>query len=162
MRRKKSPPGFNIHHRKPRRFGGQTTEENISVVRRVEHKAWNILFDNLPAHDVVRLFREYWEIFGNESRVTHEIRQIGLSVLGEMENFQKYKDLLSEAELNRIKRTLSTERSKLRKSRAWGVLFSGLSLEQILVKINGVWIDPDYKLVAEVTQATNVKLEARF
>lgn len=157
------PTGYNIHHRKPRRLGGLTTEENTSVVLRTEHEAWNILFDNLPALEVVKLFKDYWEMFGDGSQpdLVHEIRRLSLAVLLEIESFHKYMSFLEEVELNRVKKMLATQRTRIKKERAWRLMFGGLSLEEIVAKINNVWLDPDYRLVVEIAPTANIKIAAR-
>ena len=48
------------HHRKPTSTGGRNTPENISVVSRQSHRAYHILFSNMPPWEVARILTKTW------------------------------------------------------------------------------------------------------
>jgi len=45
-------------------IGGKDIPANKSVVPRYKHEAWHRFFDNLAAVEVMRLFWQYYELFG--------------------------------------------------------------------------------------------------
>jgi len=146
---KKALPGrsYTRHHRDPESLGGSDDDRNISIVLKTEHKAWHCLFDNLPVSEVLRLFNFYWEKFGDESKLLYETKQKGLSVLKNLALLHEQSDIFEEDDLIELSNTLDAFRLEIKKKRAWLKLFSGLSLEEIVVKINTIWLDPDYELV---------------
>lgn len=159
--RKKVPHGYTKHHRKPKRFGGTKDDENISIVLKTEHKAWNELFDNLSAPHIVRLFMEYYEMFNDQSKLNYEVRQIAFSVLKILNSLQEYGRALSEQELQKIKIVLTQHRLQMRKERAWRLFFGDLSLEECVAKINDIWIDPEYELIVANAHVKKVSVRLR-
>lgn len=53
--------GYNVHHRLPRSRGGQSTPENLSIVPKEYHEAYNLLFGGNPtAQEVCKVLNEIW------------------------------------------------------------------------------------------------------
>lgn len=48
------------HHRKPTSMGGQNTEKNISIVPVHMHRAYHMLFSNLPPKEVAKVLTSVW------------------------------------------------------------------------------------------------------
>lgn len=160
----KIPLGYSKHHRKPKSLGGDLSESNISVVLQSKHKAWTLLFDNKHVPDIVKLFEKYWGMFGNKSLDLYVAKQIGLSALKELEQIEKYMSgkIFTEEESERSRKILVAHRHKMKRWRAWKILFGGLdTIEEIINEINAVWIDPDYKLVVQTIQAQKVTVLPR-
>ena len=115
------PHQITQHHRLPESLGGEKRKKNISYVPRYKHRAWHILFDNLPATEIIKLLRGYYEIFG-------------IDVV--KSNLQK--------EINEGWANANRERIKVRK--AWYELFEGMTLQEIIDEVNSKWIDPQCHL----------------
>lgn len=142
------PLGFSVHHRKQRRFGGKTTRANISIVTRIEHDSWNILFDSYPTLKVAELFNGYWKMFGN-NRFLVRAKQEAILLIRSLKGKNKRKfNLFNGVWVRRIER-LGVPRPMSKKFLAWVLLVDGLPLERAVAKINNVWIDPECKLVIE-------------
>jgi hypothetical protein len=156
---KKCPLGYSRHHRDPKSLGGSDDDRNISIVIKSEHKAWHNLFDNLPVLDVFRLFNFYWEMFGDESKLLYETKQTGLSVLKNLILLHEQSGIFGEDDLIVLKNTLNSYKLEIKQKRAWIKLFGGLSLEEIIIKINKDWIDPDYGLIIVVVPKRIVALK---
>lgn len=157
--KKHVPIGFTRHHREPKSLGGKNVDSNISIVPRPKHEAWTTLFDNLPALRVAELFEEYHKEFGNRSRILNEAKQIGLSVLREVNLLNEYGDIFAKAEIEEIHKVLTDHRLKAKKINAWLLLFRGKSLEEIVSEINEVWLDPKYKFVIEFAQVKRIVIK---
>lgn len=154
---KRVPLGYSVHHREPIALGGKRVKENEVIVRETEHKAWTILFDSHPMSQVAELFEKYRLEFGDEPKLVRELKQICFSTLSILES-EELKDVLDEADLLRIKALMSSHRKKLKKARAWRLLFRDLTLEEKLAKINNVWIDPRYRLVIRMEETKRVAI----
>lgn len=48
------------HHRKPESLGGKRVPENISKVPINKHRAWHLLFKNLPPDAIARIINKTW------------------------------------------------------------------------------------------------------
>lgn len=48
------------HHRKPRSIGGKNTDENISLVNKIQHRSWHNLFKNKTPQEIARLINTFW------------------------------------------------------------------------------------------------------
>ena len=57
------PGKMTDHHRKPSSIGGKRAENNMSRVSRRKHRAWHLLFSNLPAPDILERFKKLLEIY---------------------------------------------------------------------------------------------------
>ena len=153
------PPGFSLHHRKPRRCGGETSKRNISVVLRIEHDAWNVLFDNHPTLKVAELLEGYWEIFGNNKSLSKSKNLIWY-LLESRKKTKKKKNIFNASWLHRIE-ALGVSRSFSKKLFSWVLLFNELSLDEIITKINKVWIDPDCQLAIKTIQVKKIVMVPR-
>lgn len=53
--------GFNRHHRRPKKYRGKMSDDNISWVNIKKHKAWHALFwVGYPVIRVARIINETW------------------------------------------------------------------------------------------------------
>lgn len=104
------------------------------------------------------MFGKYCKVFGDESKGFYEAKQIGLSVLMQLEFLQEYRNeiIFNELELYKIKEVLRVSKLEMKKWHSWKYLFSGKSLSEIVNEINSVWLDPDYKLVIETVHTQKV------
>jgi hypothetical protein len=159
--RKNLPSSYTRHHRRPKSLGGASSDRNISIVLEHEHRAWTRLFDNLPALKVQEKFEEYWKVFRSGSGFIYKIRKVAMSTLTELELLEDAEVIFDKHELLRIRRALSINKSEIKKAKAWRLLFGRLSLEQMVAKVNNVWIDPDYELVIVKNQTKDVAIRAR-
>ncbi len=157
------PPGFSVHHRKPQRYGGKTTKANISIVLRMEHDAWNLLFDNHDTLKVAELLNGYWKILGS-NEFWRSARQEATFLIRKALKKKKRTNLFNAAWLRRIER-LGVQCSVSKKFMAWVLLFDNLSFGRIVNKINKVWIDPDRELmirtISETIQSQKVFITTR-
>lgn len=60
----------------------------------------------------------------------------------------------------RMNEWVRTKKSRVKKKEAWRLLFGKDTLEEIVERINRVWIDPEYKLVLETYRALRVRLKS--
>lgn len=156
----KIPAGYTLHHLKPKRFGGETIEENVKVPLKIHHKAWTRLFDksSIEPADIPRLLEGYWNLFKNEQKYVHEVRQIVFSVIN---NLDFPAGTFSQEEMERMKNILLSYKSIRKSQRDWNLLWLGKSLEEVVEDINDRWIDPDYKLVIKTIQNKRIVLVPR-
>lgn len=57
-RKKRVDISFDKHHRRPRSIGGKNNQRNISILPRVIHRAWHILFANHTAETICHIINE--------------------------------------------------------------------------------------------------------
>lgn len=107
------------HHRKPRDLGGTNYKRNRSKVLRSRHTAWHTLYEVMPANQIILTFQDDCEIFGDWNPRSPLLTKI-------------------------IEGYANSNRKRIRRREAWFFLFEGMSLEDIVQEINGVWLDPDY------------------
>lgn len=156
--------GYSRHHRRPESLGGDSSDLNISIVLESKHKAWTLLFDNKDVLEIALSFEKYWSMFGDRPGPVYEAKQIGLSVLAELELLEEYKNgkLFDGMEVERIKKVLYGHRSKVKRLRAWKILFGGFAtIEEMVNEINTVWIDPGYMLVVHTIQVQKVRVVSK-
>jgi hypothetical protein len=109
------------HHRKPESLGGDKSPRNISHVPLFKHRAWHTLYDNYEAPEIIRLFAQDYEVYGIEWVKS---------------------ELLTDLHEKWANSTLK----KVRRTKAWYTLFEGKSLDEIVVEVNAIWLDPDYEI----------------
>lgn len=80
------------------------------------------MFDNFPVPKILERFQEFYDIFGEDL-------------------------FRSKAQICRNEEWVLARDSRIRKRKAWEILFSGMNLEQILETINRIWLDPNYELI---------------
>jgi hypothetical protein len=56
----KYPKEVDRHHRRPRSRGGTDHPDNISIVRRADHKAYHRLFGNMLADEIAAMLTDTW------------------------------------------------------------------------------------------------------
>ena len=122
---------YSTHHRKPKNVGVDDSPRNKSSVLRSKHDAWHILYEALPAQEIISLFDADQEIYGNWIPKSDIQRKV------------------NEAWAN------SSER-KIKRRKAWYYLFEGKSLEEIVDEINTVWLDSDYQIVIGIERIKKV------
>lgn len=112
---------LTIHHRKPTVIGGRKTKRNESKVLRSRHTAWHMLYDILPATDISLKFQEDCEIYGNWNPKSPLLTRI-------------------------VEGYANSSKAKIKRRQSWFLLFKGMSLEDIVLEVNAIWIDPDYEI----------------
>ena len=110
MAKRLSGVGNTKHHRKPESLGGRNNKGNLSFVPHFRHKAWHTLFYNYSVTKILALFQDYYGVFNNNKKTVSQI--------------------LRDREWTRAKD------SRLRKRQAWDTLFRGLTIGEIVNKIN--------------------------
>lgn len=77
MAKKNNQNGFTDHHVIPQARGGPNTEENIKRVRRIQHEAFNTLFNSgnvLPEEAVMILINDWWYVdYRQRNKKLHEL-----------------------------------------------------------------------------------------
>ncbi len=53
-------PEKDKHHRKPRSLGGTDDQSNLSLVSKVLHQAWHLLFGNKNPFQIARIINRVW------------------------------------------------------------------------------------------------------
>ncbi len=114
------PIEWEIHHRKAKSTGGGEERRNKSLVMKHEHEAWHVLMYNVSVYNIARRLQFYENRWGKRTLTLEPVRVEGL-----IRGFNR----------------------QIEKKWAWKILFGGLTMEEILLKINKTWIDPDYQLV---------------
>jgi hypothetical protein len=104
------------------------------MVRREDHEAWHVLFDNLSVEKMYRRFCDLYEIFATDIQRT-------------------------PVQAMFMKSWVRRKKSRIKKSNAWKVLFGEDSLVQIVTKINAVWIDPNFKLTVKPKRRLTMAIE---
>ncbi len=56
----REPTQVDRHHRRPRSRGGSNHPNNISVVRRSDHKAYHRLFSNMLPDELAAMLTDTW------------------------------------------------------------------------------------------------------
>ena len=124
---------YSIHHRKPKDLKGTDTSRNKSSVLRSKHDAWHILYEALPAQEIIAKFEADQEIYGNWIPKSEIQRKI------------------NEGWVN-------SNKEKIKRRKAWYYLFEGKSLEEVVDEVNTTWIDPDYQIVIGTERIKKVLL----
>lgn len=90
------------------------------------HQAYHRLFENMSVPDMAKRFESYFELFGDyEPRTTKQEEQIQRWIQGHRWDDQENRRKIHEA---------------------WKTLFRGMTLGDMLIELNNVWIDPAYVL----------------
>lgn len=122
---------YSTHHRKPKNVELDDSPRNKSSVLRSKHDAWHILYEALPAHEIISRFEADQEIYGNWIPKSEIQRKI------------------NEAWAN-------GNEKKIKRRKAWYYLFEGKSLEEIVDEINSIWLDPDYQIMIGIERTKKV------
>jgi len=67
----------------------------------------------------------------------------------------------SEAQSRRDQEWVKAKDSRIRKQKAWNILFSDMTLEKIVQDMNRIWLDPDYELVIVPDRVRRVTIGAK-
>ena len=132
------PNTITEHHRKPTSIGGsKKAKRNISFVPLFKHKAQHVLFRDWEATEIIKTFRDYYDIYGTD--------------------FIK-SDLLKRLHEGYANNTAE----KIKITKAWYVLFADKTLEEIVEEINTFWIDPDYEILIGTIRVKNVQIISKI
>jgi hypothetical protein len=120
------------HHRRPRRWGGETIGSNIVMLPRWEHDGWHRLFNHMYATSIARQINE-WMFPSDRRIVCVDIRNdCEAHHVGEREHIYEH--------MTHIQRE------------AWHALFGrDTHLVEICAQINARYLDPSY--IFEVEEA---------
>jgi hypothetical protein len=119
------------HHRKPESLGGGNDKRNISSVPRYQHQAWHTLFDSLSPLQILERLEYYWFVFGAQK---------------------------TRAQSRMVRDWILAIKSRSKKKEAWETLFRGASLDEVIVRINRVWIDPDCELILSFRKTPRIAI----
>lgn len=128
------PHKLTRHHRKLESQNGSNHPQNISFVPLYKHRAWHALYDDLPPHLIIENFRQDYEVFGTDFPKSPLMKK------------------LHEGWAN------STPQ-KIKRRKAWYVLFADKTLEQIVEEINTIWLDPAYEILIGMVRIKTVQLK---
>jgi hypothetical protein len=121
------------HHRKLKSDNGSTHRSNISFVPLRKHRAWHILYDDLPPKLIIENFRQDYEVFGIDVVKSDLMKK------------------LHEGWAN-------SSHQKIKRSQAWQTLFADKTLEEVVREINTIWLDPAYEIRIGTVRMKTVQL----
>lgn len=128
-----NPNKITLHHRLPESLGGNRSKRNISHVPLYKHRAWHILFDNLPATEIITILRGYYEIFGIDV-------------------------VKSDLQKDINEHWANSNKERIKNRQAWYELFESMTLMEIVEEVNAVWLDPDYCLLIGLERVYKINL----
>ncbi|MFZ2150535.1 MAG: hypothetical protein WAZ12_01915 [Candidatus Absconditicoccaceae bacterium] len=118
------------HHRRPRSLDGTSAPGNISLIVKKRHMAWHVLVGNMNANQIC-------DYFDHSSLKPKNLKVICSFINGS--------PVTKSGENN------SKKESKV--SRAWNILFEGLTFKEIIEYVNNTFLDPSYHLyLVEITE----------
>lgn len=109
------------HHRRPRSLGGTETPGNIYNVDPKLHNAWHTLFGNMNAYQICNSINVSSCKPKRKTLVCEFINGKPVKLCGEYES-----------------------KKLTKRTRAWELLFKGLTFEETINYINNCWLDPAY------------------
>lgn len=128
------PLKLTRHHRKLASQNGNDDPHNISFVPLYKHRAWHILYDDLPPLLIIENFRQDYEVFGTDFTKSPLMKK------------------LHEGWAN-------STAQKIKRREAWYTLFADKTLEQIVEEINTMWLDPAYEIMIGMVRIKTVQLK---
>lgn len=117
------------HHRRASSLDGSNDPANISYVKNKPHTAWHVLVGNMNAFQICDLLNHLGPYYNKPK------------------NFIIVCKFINGSEVK--KKGQNNSKNKMKVSRAWEILFKGLSFKEIISYINNVWLDPSYHLYLE-------------